>query len=157
MVECFKESDKAHGRVETRSIELCRDLTWMMTADRWDGISYIVKMTRERLVLSTGKSSLETAYYVGSDVNIGAQGAATFIRRHWSIENELHWVLDMGFREDEARHRARHVAQNLATLRHFALSLIKREPTRKRGVANSRKRAGWDRNYLLHVVASERR
>ena len=82
------------------------------------------------------------------------QAPAHRIRRHWSVENELHWVLDMAFREDEARHRARHTAQNLSTLRHFALNLLKRFPDRK-GVAGARKRAGWDHDYLLRVFTSE--
>jgi predicted transposase YbfD/YdcC len=154
-VEVFEESDKGHGRVEKRSVELCRDLGWMMTADRWDGLACLVKVTRERTVLATHKTSMETAYYIGSDARLDAPGAANRIRRHWSVENELHWVLDMAFREDEARHRARNTAQNMTTLRHFALNLLKRDPDRKHGVANSRKRAGWDHDYLLRILTSE--
>lgn len=154
-IEVFEETDKGHGRVEKRSVELCRDLGWMMTADRWAGLACVVKVTRERTVLATKKTSTETAYYIGSDAKLDARGAAHPIRRHWSIENELHWVLDMGFREDEARHRARHLAENLTTLRHFALNLLKRDPDRKLGVANSRRRAGWDHDYLLRILTSE--
>jgi predicted transposase YbfD/YdcC len=154
-VEVLQETDKGHGRVEKRSIELCRDLGWLMTANRWAGLAYVVKVTRERTVLTTNKTSTETAYYIGSDATLDVRGAAHRIRRHWSIENELHWVLDMGFREDEARHRARHVAENLTTLRHFALNLLKGDPDRKLGVANSRRRAGWDHGYLLRVLTSE--
>lgn len=97
---------------------------------------------------------METAYYIGSDASTGARAAGKMIRRHWSIETELHWVLDMAFREDEARHRAGNTAQNMTTLRHFALNLIKRDSKRKLGVANSRKRAGWDRNYLIELLAN---
>ena len=153
-VEVFEHTDKGHGRLEQRRVEMCRDLGWMMTAQRWPGLSYLVKVTRERTVLSTGKTSSETAYYIGSDPRASAQDAARRIRRHWSIENELHWVLDMGFREDEARHRARHLAENFTALRHFALNLLKRFPDRK-GVAGARKRAGWDHDYLLRVLTSE--
>ncbi len=156
-VDVFEETDKGHGRIEKRSLELCRDLGWMMTADRWDGLACVVKVTRERTVLATKKTSTETAYYIGNDAKLDAAGAAHKIRRHWSIENELHWVLDMAFREDEARHRARHLAENLTTLRHFALNLLKRDPARKHGIALSRKRAGWDHEHLLHVLTSEAR
>ena len=76
-----------------------------------------------------------------------AEATARTIRRHWSIETELHWVLDMAFREDDLRHRARNTAQNLTTLRHFALNIVKGDATRKLGVANSRKRAGFPRQY----------
>ena len=157
VVEVFEETDKGHGRVEKRSLELCRDLGWVMTSDRWAGLACVVKVTRERTVLTTNKTTTETAYYIGSETKLDAAGAAHRIRRHWSIENELHWVLDMAFREDEARHRARHAAENLTTLRHFALNLLKRDPDRKLGVANSRKRAGWDHDYLLQVLTSEAR
>jgi predicted transposase YbfD/YdcC len=154
-VEVFQETDKAHGRIEKRSTTLCRDLGWMMTAKRWPGLACVLQVTRERTVLATGNTSTETAYYIGSDANLDAAGAARRIRRHWSVENELHWVLDMAFREDEARHRARHLAENLTTMRHFALNLLKRDPDRRLGVAASRKRAGWDHQYLLHVLTVE--
>ena len=131
---------------------LCRDLAWLSTADRWPGLSFVVAVTRERTLLLSEKTSTETAYYIGSDPRANAAASARTIRRHWSIENELHWVLDLAFREDEARHRARNTAQNLTTLRHFALNVIKRDAKRKVGVANSRKRAGWDRNYLLQLL-----
>jgi len=156
-VEVFEDTDKGHGRIETRTISMCRDLRWMTTAERWPGLSFVAKVTRQRTQLKTGQTSIETAYYIGSDPRIKASAAATWIRRHWSVENELHWVLDMAFREDEARHRARHVAQNFTTLRHFALNLLKRDPDRKLGVANSRKRAGWDHDYLLRLLAQEGR
>lgn len=154
VVEAFEETDKGHGRLERRTVALCRDLGWVLTADRWANLAFLVKVTRERTVLSSGKTSTETAYYIGSDGKMDAAGAARRIRRHWSVENELHWVLDMAFGEDQARHRARHTAQNFTTLRHFALNLLKRFPDRK-GVAGARKRAGWDHNYLLRVLTSE--
>ena len=154
-VEIFEELDKGHGRLEKRTTTVCRTLDWMTSADRWAGLSFVVKVTRERTVLTTGKTSQATSYYIGSDAQLDAQGVGQHIRRHWSIENELHWVLDMAFREDEARHRARNLAQNLTTLRHFALNLLKGDPERKLGIANSRRRAGWDRSYLVRLLSSE--
>jgi predicted transposase YbfD/YdcC len=154
-VHLFEEVDKGHGRLEKRTVALCRDLGWMMTASRWVGLCCLVQVTRERTVLLTNKTSTETSYYIGSDSQLDAPSAAVFIRRHWSVENELHWVLDMAFREDQARHRAKHLAQNLTTLRHYALNFLKRDPDRKLGIANSRKRAGWDRAYLLRLLTSD--
>jgi len=160
-VEVFEDLDKGHGRVEKRAVKLCRDQSWLTAATRWPGLVYLVQVVRERTVLATGKTSTETAYYIGSDRRAEVGKVAQTIRRHWSIENELHWVLDMAFREDEARHRVRNTAQNMTTLRHFAVNIIKRDPTRKLGVANSRKRlgvansrkrAGWDRGYLLELL-----
>jgi predicted transposase YbfD/YdcC len=154
VVEVFQEVDKGHGRVETRTVSLCRDLAWMMTAERWRGLDFVVQIVRERTVITTGKTSSETAYYIGSDADATAETAGSAIRRHWGIENQLHWVLDLAFREDEARHRAKNTAQNMTTLRHFALNIVKQDPARKLGVANSRKRAGWDRNYLIKLLTT---
>lgn len=153
--ERHTDTDKGHGRLEQRTVELCHDLAWVTTADRWPGLATLIKVTRERTIQATGKTSSETAYYISSNAQLGAPAAAFRIRRHWSVENELHWVLDMAFREDDARHRARHLAENFTTLRHFALNLIKRYPERRIGVAGTRKRAGWDHNFLLAVLTSE--
>jgi predicted transposase YbfD/YdcC len=150
--ETTEEVDKGHGRVEKRVVKVCRDLSWLTAATRWPGLMYVVQVVRERTMLATGKTSTESAYYIGSHRQLKVDQVANIIRRHWSIENELHWVLDLAFREDEARHRAGNTAQNLTTLRHFALNIIKRDTNRKLGVANSRKRAGWDRGYLLDLL-----
>lgn len=155
--ETFVETEKSHGRLETRTVTVCRDLTWLTTAERWPNLAYIAQVVRERTVLSSGKTTQETAYYIGSAGEATAATIGTTIRRHWAIENELHWILDMAFREDEARHRARNTAQNMTTLRHFALNLIKLDTTRKLGVANARKRAGWDRAYLLQLLQGAER
>ena len=153
-VTVFEQTEKGHGRLEHRTVFLCRDLAWMTTRDKWPGLSLIAQVTRERTVLSTQKTSTETAYYVGSHPTATAEAVGRTIRRHWGIESTLHWVLDMAFREDDARHRARNTAQNMATLRHFALNVIRRDKARKLGVANSRKRAGWDLNYLVSLLTT---
>jgi predicted transposase YbfD/YdcC len=153
-VEVSEETDKGHGRVEKRTVQLCRDLSVLTTAESWAGLSFVAQVIRERTMLATGKTSTEVAYYIGSDRQATATTAGRTIRRHWGIETELHWVLDLAFREDEARHRARNTAQNLATLRHFALNVIKQDKRRKVGVATARKRAGWDRNYLLELLVA---
>jgi predicted transposase YbfD/YdcC len=155
VVTRYADTDKGHGRLEKRTVELCKDLAWVTTADRWPGLASLIKVTRERTLLATDKTSTETAYYISSAAQLTAPEAGHRIRRHWSVENELHWVLDMAFREDHARHRARHLAENLATLRHFALNLIKRFPDRRIGVAGTRKHAGWDHDFLLAILTAE--
>lgn len=144
--------DKGHGRVEVRTVDICRDLSWLSTPERWQNLDFFVRVERERTILSTGKVSTETAYYIGSNPKATAESSGLQIRRHWSIENEAHWVLDMAFREDEARHRARNVGKNMTIIRQFALNVIKGDKNRKVGVANSRKRAGWNKNYLLELI-----
>lgn len=92
--------------------------------------------------------SCHTRYYISS-ADAGAQQFLTWTRTHWSIENSLHWVLDVAFREDDSCLRKDHGAVNFATLRHIALNLLKQESTLKVGIKNKRLRAGWDHEYLL--------
>lgn len=154
VVEVFEQHDKGHGRVEKRTVRLCRDLHWLTTADRWPQLSFIAEVMRERTVLATGKVSREASYYIGSDRRATAESAGRTIRAHWGVESQLHWVLDIAFGDDEARHRAQNTAQNLATLRHFALNIVRQDRDRELGVANSRKRAGWDRSYLIKLLTN---
>lgn len=151
-VEVFQDVDKGHGRVETRTVSVCRDLAWMTTAHQWRDLDFVAQVVREREVLSTGKTSTETAYYIGSNPQACPRSVYSAGRRHWHVENRLHWVLDMGFGEDQARHRAKNTAQNMTILRHFALNIVRKDPDRKLGVATSRKRAGWDRAYLIKLM-----
>jgi predicted transposase YbfD/YdcC len=152
VLEVVEELDKEHGRLERRRVSVCRELGWLTTIERWARLAFVVEVVRERTVIATGKTSTQTAYYIGSDKAATAEQIARNIRRHWGIETKLHWVLDIAFREDEARHRAKNTAQNLTTLRHFALNVVKMDRTRKLGVANSRKHAGWSRPYLIKLL-----
>ena len=129
-----------------------RATSWLTTTERWPGLAFVAQVTRERTVLATDKTSTQTAYYIGSHPIADAERIGRTIRRHWGIETKRHWVLDIAFREDEARHRARNTAQNMTTLRHFALNIVKQDKGRKLGVANTRKRAGWDRDYLISLL-----
>jgi len=78
------------------------------------------------------------------------------VRGHWSIENSLHWSLDVSFNEDQSRIRKGFAGENLALIRHLALNLLKQEKTLKRGIAAKRKRAGWDDDYLLKIIGLAR-
>ena len=126
---CFAEADddrlRATDEPPRPQLEICRDLEWITTSNRWTGLSFVARVVRERTVLTSDKTSTETAYYIGSDPTATAEAVADSIRRHWQIENQLHWVLDVAFREDEARHRAKNAAANMTLLRHFALNIIK--------------------------------
>jgi predicted transposase YbfD/YdcC len=83
---------------------------------------------------------------------VSANQLLNSVRTHWAIENSLHWVLDIAFREDECRLRKDHGAQNFAILRHIALNLLKQDERLKVGIKNRRLRAGWDQDYLLSVL-----
>lgn len=153
-VTVHEETEKGHGRIEQRTVRVTSRLDWVQSSDRWAGLGYLVEVRRERTVIATGKTSIETSHYIGSGTPPSAQQTASLIRGHWSIENGLHWVLDVAFHEDHARHRAKNAAANMTTLRHFALALVQNDPTRKLGVANTRKKAAFMRDYLISLFAS---
>lgn len=97
------------------------------------------------------KTEKETSYYMGSVEN-NAELYAHAVRSHWGVENSLHWVLDVSFREDESRIRKDHAPDNFAVLRHIALNMIKKETSVKKSIKAKRLRAGWDNDYLLKVL-----
>lgn len=152
-LETFVTVEKSHGRLEERTVNITRNLSWLQDAARWKNVSVVVEVKSKRTELATDKTSHETRHYIGNNLGASAEQAGNHIRRHWSIENELHWVLDMAFNEDQARHRAKNTADNFAILRHFAINLLKSEKTIKVGVANKRKRAGWSKDYLFTIIA----
>jgi predicted transposase YbfD/YdcC len=145
-------ADKAHGRLEVRRTFCSDDLDWMTERTKWSGLRSIVLVERERTV--GDETRREKAYYLTTRPP-DPERLGKIIRRHWAIENELHWVLDMTFDEDHSRVRDRNSTMNLALLRKLALSLLKREQSDPRkSVAMKRRRAGWDNDYLFTVLAA---
>ena len=145
--------NKGHGRIETRqcwAISEPDHLRYLNKNNKWSKLTSIVMVEAERLV--DGETSVESRYYISSLPN-NAKALLEATRGHWGIENRVHWVLDVAFREDESRVRKGSAEENLATLRRMALNLIKHETTSKGGVAARRKRAGWDEDYLLKVLS----
>jgi predicted transposase YbfD/YdcC len=142
--------DKGHGRLEVRRYWQSGEVQWFADRGEWAGLQSVgvVEATREL----NGRRSVERRYYLSS---LGVDGPrfARAVRSHWSIENQLHWVLDMNFGEDQSRARSGHAAENLATLRRWALNLIKQDQQKQRRSLKGRmKAAGWDNRYLLHLL-----
>jgi predicted transposase YbfD/YdcC len=145
--------DKGHGRFEVRKAWKIDDvelLSALRNADKWPNLAAIVKIQAERY--SEDGSSLNNRYYLTSS-SANASELLEMTRAHWSIENSLHWVLDIAFREDESRLRKDNGAENFAVIRRIALNLLKQEQTVKIGVKNKRLKAGWDHRYLMRVLA----
>ena len=148
-----RQVDKGHGRVEIRECWAVTDpeyLDYIREHKDWPALQSIILVRAER---RNGEHiTQQDRYYISS-----LKGdAATFmqaVRSHWGIENSLHWVLDLAFREDESRVRKDNAAQNLAILRHMALNLLKNEKTARVGIHGKRLRAGWDHDYLLRLLA----
>ena len=142
--------DGDHGRVEVRRCYASEDIGWLRRKAEWKGIRSIAMVESER---SQGgqEASRERRYYISS-LGADAKALNRAIRGHWSIENGLHWVLDIAFREDDSRIRKDHGPENMATLRHIALNLLKQDKSIKVGIKSKRKNAGWDEGYLLKVL-----
>ena len=122
----------------------------MNEGGQWKNLASIGMVEAQRSV--NGKTSVETRFYISS-LPGDAKVLLAAIRGHWGIENSLHWVLDISFREDESRVRTGNTAGNLALIRHMALNLLKQDNTSKASIKGKRKRAGWDSDYLLAVIS----
>ncbi|HWP45029.1 MAG TPA: ISAs1 family transposase [Blastocatellia bacterium] len=142
--------DGGHGRIEVRRCYASEDIEWLRNKGQWKAIRSIVMVESERSV-GGGEASLERRYYISS-LEADAKELNRVIRSHWSIENSLHWVLDIAFREDDSRIRKGHGPENMATLRHKALNLLKQDKSIKVGIKSKRKNAGWNERYLLKVL-----
>lgn len=147
-----KTVDKDHGRIEVRHCWTITDpelIQHLRGADRFPALHTVVRVRSERYV--GDEHSVEDRHFIGSATPLAAE-ALRATRAHWQIENSLHWVLDIAFREDESRLRTGNGPQNFAVLRHIALNALKQERTAKLGVKNKRLKAGWDEAYLLKVL-----
>lgn len=145
------EVDKDHGRVETRECTTINNLSWLFEALQWEGIKSIAKVTATVLHQASGKETVEERYYISS---LPGNAALTnrAVRKHWYVENKLHWVLDVIFKEDYCRVRTGNGAENLTTIRKIALNTIRLDNTVKTSLKNKRKMCGWDDGYALNIL-----
>ncbi|MGN0852478.1 MAG: ISAs1 family transposase [Kiritimatiellia bacterium] len=140
--------DGDHGRIETRRYTVIHNMAWLKARHGWPGLRcvIVVETTREW----RGKTERETRLYISS-LDLAAESVAQMVRDHWSVENNLHWVMDMVFRDDECRVRKDQAPANFATIRHAAFNFLKRAPS-KESMRGKRKRAGWEDDFLYSVV-----
>ncbi len=149
----YKTVEKNHGRIEIRecwTISSPEYMPYLRNLSNWANLRTIVMVKRERRLGL--KVETEVKYYISSLLS-SAQHILNTVRGHWGIENQLHWVLDIAFREDDCRLRKGNGAQNFAVVRHIALNLLKQEGTCKRGIKTKRLKAGWSLDYLSKVLA----
>jgi predicted transposase YbfD/YdcC len=138
-----------HGRIETRRYWITSEIEWLGAKALWSHLRSVGMVEARREIGETVQS--DTRYFLTS---LPAQAVrfAQAVRQHWGVENSWHWVLDVSFQEDACRIRKEKGAQTFAVLRHIAINLLRREPHHKRGIKARRKRAGWDRDYLVQVL-----
>lgn len=146
--------NKGHGRIEIRecwSTSNPEYLNLIRNAKNWAGLKSIAMVVSTRII--GGKESQDTRYYISS-LDSDAKRISQIVRKHWSIENELHWVLDVALNEDRSRVRKDQAPENLAVLRHIALNLLKQEKTAKGGIHAKQLQAAWNDEYLLKILAA---
>jgi predicted transposase YbfD/YdcC len=141
--------DGDHGRIETRTTTVIEDVEWLQKRHDWPGLKAVVVVESSREI--NGKTEQETRFYITSLVMIAAL-LGPVVRSHWAIENSLHWVMDMMFRDDECRVRTDHAPANFTTIKHMAHNLL-RTATSKDSLRLRRKIAAWDDDFLAGLIA----
>ena len=144
----YETIEKGHGRIETRRYWSTGQIAWLQEHHQWPGLTSIACVESLREI--QGNTSCEQRYYISS-LKVDAVQFAEAVRRHWAIENCLHWSLDVTFHEDYCRVRKDNAPENFAVIRHIALNLIRHEKS-KGSLQGKRKRAGWNNNYLIKVL-----
>jgi predicted transposase YbfD/YdcC len=142
--------DGEHGRIEMRKYTAIHDVGWLQQRHGWPGLAGVlmVESTREL----PGKTERETRFYITS-LTLPAEAVGPMIRDHWAIENSLHWIMDMVFRDDQCRVRTDNAPANFVTLKHMASNLIRRDPG-KDSQRLKRMIAAWDDDFLASLVAA---
>lgn len=149
-----KSTEKAHGRLDTRECWVITDpeyLSLLQGKDDWTGLKAIVKVKATR-----HHAEKEVCRYYISTLDKNAKFMLDTVRGHWGIENQLHWVLDVVFREDESRVRSKHSPENFTILRHIALNLLRREKSSKRSLKNKRFKCALSTQYLEKVLFGDK-
>lgn len=146
----FESKDKGHGRIEIRKYWITSKVEWLPQKGSWKKLTSIGMVESQRIIGE--EKSLERRYYISS-LEADALGFARAVRGHWGIENQLHWTLDMVFREDDIRVRKDYGPENMAVIRHVALNLMKRDNRDpKLTLKNKKKLAEWEIEYVKELV-----
>lgn len=153
--DCHATTEKDHGRIETRKVWVCHAERWIKSVKDWPGLRQAVVVESRRQI--GGKVTTERRYYIASHRRLDAQRTAEAIRHHWGIENQVHWILDVVFNEDQCRIRKQQGPENFGRLRRFVLNKLRafRDPDgKKHSLRMKRKKCGWNFDYFLNVLTA---
>ncbi len=148
----FEDVDAGHGRIETRRCFVSNQIDWLLQKEEWKGLQSLVMIEEKREIGS--KVSLERRFFISS-LAPNAQKIARAVRSHWSVENSLHWTLDLVFNEDASRIRKDNAPENIALVRHITLNMLNQAKSAFKDVSikGLRKKAGWGNETLRFILA----
>jgi|SRR5882672_540541 len=153
-----EQSNLDHGRIEKRTCRIITDMEWICKTEDWQGLQTLIEIKSERTVKATGVKEIQVRYYISSAIST-AKKFNEAIRKHWGIENNLHWILDVAFNEDNSMKRAGCAAQNFSVISKIAINLVNQYKHKKRAtklsVKSKKKKAGWSNDYLIAILANE--
>lgn len=143
--------DYGHGRIEIRKCRTYTDFTYFENADQWKDIHSIVEIEAERIIKSTGKKTTETRLYISS-LDATAKKFNGWIRSHWAVENKLHWILDVTFKEDLSRKRKDNAAKNFNVILKCAMTMLAKDKTNKASYKKKRAKAALNQEYRNQLL-----
>jgi predicted transposase YbfD/YdcC len=149
-IQKYTEIDSGHGRIETRYCQCLPVSDWLQQTAQWAGIKSVISLERTREDKQTGKQEIDRQVYISS-LPVDAQKIASVIRNHWGVENKVHWILDVVYREDDCRIRKGDGAENVAVIRRFCLNLAKLHPS-KSGMKSKLRQAGWNDDFRAEIL-----
>ena len=146
----YETLEKGHGRIEERRCWATEEIDWLEQKQEWKNLKSVIMVEVVREIIG-GEKTVERRYFISS-LEANSKESLRAVRGHWAIENQLHWCLDIGFREDDCQIKEKNAVENLVTIRHIGLNLLKQETSCQRGIKTKRKKAGWSEDYLLKVL-----
>tara|TARA_B100001105_G_C22348368_1_gene424566 strand:+ start:70 stop:1197 length:1128 start_codon:yes stop_codon:yes gene_type:complete len=144
-------TEKSHGRIERRTCKVITDMDWISKKEKWENLQSIICINSQRTNVQTGEIQSEQRFYISS-LHTTAEHFNEIIRQHWGIENKLHWVLDVAFKEDLSTKQAGNAAENFSTITKIAINLLKKENTKKRSIKNKRLMCALNDDFLASIV-----
>ena len=148
----YESIDKGHGRIETRQCwSVAPTLDCISQTDKWAKLNSIIMVKSKRELQAEGKVTQDTRFYISS-IKPNAEKSLSSVRKHWGVENSLHWVLDVTFREDESRIRMDAAPENFAIVRQIALNIIKKDTSLKASVKRKKMMAALKDDYREVII-----